>query len=86
MADLGRKLMWAVVGGVAMKAARSATRKALHTRAGTTKLPRPIKRQRNLQTAVLLAVGTGAVLAVADVLQEQGKAAANAAPPPGFRK
>lgn len=86
MADLGRKLMWAVIGGAAMKAARGATRGALHTRAGTTKLPGPVKRQRNLQTALLLAVGTGALLAVADVLQEQGKAAARAAPPPGFRK
>jgi hypothetical protein len=86
MADLGRKLMWAVVGGAAMKAARSATRGALHTRAGATKLPGHVKRQRNMQTALLLAVGTGALMAVADVMQEQGKAAARAAPPPGFKK
>lgn len=86
MAGLGRKLMWGLVGGAAMKAARGATRSALHTRAGAARLPRPVRRQRNLQSALLMAVGTGVVLAIADVLSEQGKTAARAAPPPETRK
>ena len=79
--SLGRKVMWAVVGGAAMKAARGFTRDALHTRQGAARLPRPVRRQRNLQTALLMAVGTGALMAVADVLQEQGKTAARAREP-----
>jgi hypothetical protein len=86
MAGLGRKLMWGLVGGVAMRAARGATRGALHTRMGAARLPRRVRRQRNLQTALLMAVGTGVVMAVADVLSEQGKTAARAAPPPERRK
>jgi len=73
--------MWAMLGGAAMKAARGATRDALHTNYGAARLPRPVRRQRNLQTALLMAVGTGALMAVADVLQEQGKTAARAREP-----
>ncbi|HET7234674.1 MAG TPA: hypothetical protein VFJ16_31970 [Longimicrobium sp.] len=83
--SLGRKMMWALVGGAAMKAARGATRDALHTRQGAARLPRPVRRQRNLQTALLMAVGTGAMMAVADVLQEQGKTAARAREPKAAR-
>jgi len=79
--SLGRKLMWAVIGGAAMKAARGFTRDALHTRYGTTRLPRPVREQRNLETALLMAVGTGALMALADVMQEQGKTAARAREP-----
>jgi hypothetical protein len=79
--SLGRKVMWAVLGGAAMKAARGVTRDALHTSYGAARLPRPVRRQRNLQTALLMAVGTGALLAIADVLQEQGKTAARAREP-----
>jgi hypothetical protein len=86
MAGLGRKLMWGLVGGAAMKAARGATRSALHTRSGAARLPRRVRRQRNLQSALLMAVGTGVVLGLADMLSEQGKAAARAAPPPERRK
>lgn len=81
----GRKLLWGLVGGAAMKAARGATRSALHTRVGATRLPMRVRKQRNLQSALLMAVGTGVVLAVADILSEQGKAAARAAPPPETR-
>jgi len=79
--SLGRKVMWAVLGGAAMKAARGATRDALHTRYGAARLPHPVRRQRNLQSALLMAVGTGVVMAVADMLQEQGKTAARAREP-----
>ncbi|MFL5384287.1 MAG: hypothetical protein ACJ8GN_17330 [Longimicrobiaceae bacterium] len=86
MAGLGRKLMWGLVGGAAMRAARGATRSALHTSMGSTRLPRPVRRQRNMQSALLMAVGTGVVMALADVLSEQGKTAARAAPPPERRR
>ena len=78
MAGFGRKVMWAVLGAAATKTARSMTRQALHTRGGATRLPRPVKRQRNLQSALLMALGTGVVMAVADTLSEQGKTAARA--------
>lgn len=82
---IGRKLMWAVLGTVASKTARSMTRSALHTRGGSTRLPFGVKRQRNLHSALVMALGTGVVMAVADMLSEQGKTAARAAPPPGAR-
>jgi hypothetical protein len=86
MAGLGRKLMWGLMGGAAMRAARGATRSALHTRMGAARLPRPVRRQRNMHSALLMALGTGVVMAVADVLSEQGKTAARAAPPPESRQ
>ncbi|MBV9110867.1 MAG: hypothetical protein JO306_15765 [Gemmatimonadetes bacterium] len=80
MANLGRKLMWAVVGGAVTKTARSITRNALHTPTGSTKLPAPVRRNRNMETALLLALGTGVVLALGDVLSEQTKTAARVRP------
>ncbi|HET6230777.1 MAG TPA: hypothetical protein VFE05_11960 [Longimicrobiaceae bacterium] len=81
MANIGKKLMWAVLGGVASKAARGMTRNALHTRGGAPRLPQPARRQRGMGTALAFALGTGAILAVADVLSEQGKTAARAKQP-----
>jgi hypothetical protein len=78
---MGRKLAWAVLGGVTMKAARGLTRRALHTRAGTSRLPRRVRGKRNLQTALVMAVGTGVVMALADTLQEQGNTAARVREP-----
>lgn len=78
---LGRGLMWAVLGTVASRAARGLTRQALHGRMGTPRLPRGVRRQRNLETALMMAVGTGALMAVADVFSEQGKVAARARAP-----
>lgn len=81
MANLGRKLMWAVVGGAVTKTARSMTRNALHTRGGAPRLPHPVRRSRNMETALLLALGTGVVLALGDVLSEQTKTAARVRQP-----
>ena len=75
------KRCWVSRGRRELLARRRATRDALHTRAGATRLPRPVRRQRNMQNALLMAVGTGALMAVADVLQEQGKTAARARQP-----
>jgi hypothetical protein len=78
---IGRRLMWAVVGAVASKVTRRATRKAMHTPGGAPKLPRGVRRQRGLGTGLAWAIGTGAAMAIADVLSEQGKTAARAADP-----
>jgi hypothetical protein len=85
VANLGRKLLWAVVGGVASKTARGMTRKALYHEDGAPRLPTPVRRSRNLETALVMAVGTGVLLAVTDMLNDQGKASAGARPPhPGW--
>jgi hypothetical protein len=81
VANIGRKLLWAVVGGVATKTARSMTRKALYHEGGTPRLPGPVRRSRNLQTALVMAFGTGVLLAVTDMLNDQGRTAARARPP-----
>lgn len=78
MANLSRKLLWMVVGTAASKIVRNRTRKAMHTEYGAPRLPRPVRRSSGLGTAVLLAAGTGALMALADVLNEQGKDAARA--------
>jgi hypothetical protein len=78
MANLSRKILWAVVGTAASKVVRSRTRKAMHTEYGAPRLPYPVRRRSGLGTAILLAAGTGALMALADVLNEQGKDAARA--------
>ena len=81
MANLGRKLMWAVVGGAVTKTARSMTRSALHMPGGAPRLPQPVRRSRNMEVALLLALGTGVVLALGDVLSEQTKTTARVRQP-----
>jgi hypothetical protein len=81
MASLGRKLMWALVGGAVTKTARSMTRNALTTPGGAPRLPQPVRRSRNMETALLLALGTGVVLALGDVLSEQTKTTARVKQP-----
>jgi hypothetical protein len=78
MANLSRKILWAVLGTAASKVVRNRTRKAMHTQYGDPRLPRPVKRRSGLGTAIALAAGTGALMALADVLSEQGKEAARA--------
>jgi hypothetical protein len=82
---IGRKLLWTALGGFTMKTARNLTRNALHDATGRTRLPTRVRRQRNFESALMLAAGTGVVLALADVLQEQGKTAARARRPPEAR-
>ena len=78
MANLPRKILWMVLGTIATRIVRSRTRKAMHTEYGAPRLPRPVRRRSGLGTALLLAAGTGALMALADVLNEQGKDAAHA--------
>lgn len=76
MAGMARNLMWALVGSATTKAVRNMTRRAMHNRAGQPKLPRTVRRRNGMGTALTWAIGTGAVMALADVLSEQGKKAA----------
>jgi hypothetical protein len=71
--SLGGKLMWAVAGGAASKMARKYTRSALHTDYGAPRLPRKARRQSGLGMMLGWAIATGAMMALADVLKEQGK-------------
>lgn len=73
MAGLARSILWAVAGSVASSAVRRVTRKALHTPYGGTRLPTPVRRTNTFGQAFLLAAGTGAVMALADVMKEQKK-------------
>jgi hypothetical protein len=75
---IGRKLMWAVVGGVTSKVVRSATRRAMHNDVGNPRLPQPVRRRRGMGTALTWVVGASALMAIADTLSEQGRNAARA--------
>jgi len=79
MAHLARNLMLAAAGGVTSKVVRRATRRMMHDPVGEPRLPRPVRRRSGLGTALLLAAGTGAFLALADVLKEQEKHATHRA-------
>ena len=70
---MGGKLMWAVAGSAASKMARKYTRGALHTDYGAPRLPRKARRQSGLGMMLGWAIATGAIMALADVLREQGK-------------
>ncbi|HEX8391487.1 MAG TPA: hypothetical protein VF665_03935 [Longimicrobium sp.] len=78
MGKLAGKVMWAVAGGAASKMARSYTRSALHRDNGAPRLPRKARRQEGIGMMLGWAVATGVLLAIADVLSEQGKDAAHA--------
>jgi hypothetical protein len=78
---MGRRLVWAVLGTVATRMARRATRQALHNDWGNPRLPHRVRRERGLATALAWAVGTGAAMALADVLTEQGRTAARVRTP-----
>jgi hypothetical protein len=73
---IGRRLVWAVVGTAAAKMTRRYVRQRLHTRSGATRMPRRARDKRGLSTALAWAIGTGALLGIADVLSEQGTDAA----------
>lgn len=78
MGKLGGKLMWAIAGTAANKMARSYTRSALHRDDGAPRLPRKARRQDGIGMMLGWAVATGVILAIADVLTEQGKDSAHA--------
>lgn len=76
MANLGRKLMWAVAGSVASRAVRRVTRSAMHTPYGAPRLPRTARRRSGFGTGLAWVAGASAAMALADVLREQGRNAA----------
>lgn len=77
MGKLGGKLMWAIAGGAASRVARSYTRNVMHHRDGAPRLPTKARRESGFGMMLGWAVATGVILAVADVLSEQGKDAAH---------
>lgn len=68
---IGRKVMWGLAAATASKVARRGTRSAMHTDYGSVRLPRRVRAKNGLGTVLMFAVGTGVVLALADVLKEQ---------------
>ena len=73
MGKLAGKLIWMLAGTAASKMARTYTRKTLHNRAGAPRLPRKARRQSGVGMMLGWAIATGAIMALADVLKEQGK-------------
>lgn len=71
--NLGRSLMWAAAGGLTSGVVRRATRRAMHTEYGAPRLPPAARKRRGFGNAMMWAAGTGAMLALADVLKEQRK-------------
>lgn len=62
-----------MLGSATTMLARKATRRAMHRRDGEPRLPRAARNRNGFGMILLLAVAAGAVLAIADVLQEQRK-------------
>jgi hypothetical protein len=73
MAGIARKITWGLAAMAATRVVRSRTRKALHHDNGATRLPGASRRRRGLGTAVLWAAGAGALLGVADTLNDRRK-------------
>jgi hypothetical protein len=71
-------LGWGLIGAATTKLARTATRKVMHERSGAPRLPRAARRSSGLGMLLLLAAAAGAMLALGDILQEQGKQVARA--------
>lgn len=64
---------WTLAGSATTMLTRRATRSAMRTRQGTPRLPRAARENDGWITVLLLAAAAGAMLALADVLQEQRK-------------
>ena len=70
---MGGKLMWAVAGTAASKMARKYTRSALYNDRGAPRLPSKARRQSGVGMMLGWAIATGIIMALADMLKEQGK-------------
>jgi hypothetical protein len=71
MSGLAQKITWGVAGMAATRAARTATRRALHNDRGANRLPRAARRKNGFATALFWAAGAGLLLGVSDILREQ---------------
>ena len=75
MGKMARKLAWTVLGTAASTAARRVTRRAMHDRSGTTRLPRKVRRKGGLAVGLAWVAGAAAAMAIADVMAEQARQA-----------
>jgi len=71
--SMRRTVGWGMIGGATTYLTRKAIRSAMHKQSGAPRLPRTVRHDKSFGTMVLLAVATGALLALGDVLQEQRK-------------
>ena len=69
---MARTIGWGLVGSATTMLVRRATRRAMYTEEGRTRLPRAARRHSPVGI-LLVAALTGATLAIADVLHEQRK-------------
>ena len=60
-----------ILGGATTKLTRSATRRAMHARTGTPRLPRAAQNGHGLLMMLAWAAAAGVILAIGDVLLEQ---------------
>jgi hypothetical protein len=68
-----RTVALGIVGAAVTMFARTATRRAMHDERGAPKLPRAARRTASATMLPIVAAATGALLALAEVLQEQRK-------------
>ena len=68
---MGRTVGLGLIGSATTMLVRRATRRAMHTPEGITRLPRATKQNHGIGSVIVLAAAAGAMLALADVLQEQ---------------
>jgi len=74
--SVARRIVFAVLGTAASSIVRKRTRGALHDNWGAPRLPRPVRRQSGLLSALVMAAITGVLMALADIFNEQGKTTA----------
>jgi hypothetical protein len=68
---LARTVGLGLIGSATTMLVRAATRKAMHAPDGTPRLPSAARHNSGFGAIVVLAAAAGAMLALADVLQEQ---------------
>lgn len=73
MSQLLQRIGYGLAGAAATRVARRMTSRALRDREGIPKLPQTVTRLTGLRMVVALALATGVVLALVDLLKEQRK-------------
>jgi hypothetical protein len=73
------QIAWGTIGAATTIAARAVTRRAMHGKDGSPRLPRAARRNLSFSTMLLLAAAAGAMLALGDVLKEGRAELAHAA-------
>lgn len=62
-----------LAGAATTMLVRKTAKRAMYTRTGAPRLPQPVRSNNSFAMVLLLAAAAGAMLAIADVLQEQRK-------------